>query len=464
LGKNEKRLLIFADSRQDTAHQAGYTRDRHQTFTQRQIVYRSLHDYEHTEGLPIPLDKLHTEVYLACRRAWGSDVDAVNLLALEEPKKNDVIGFYLPDETVSGPQIKHAKDRLEWDLYLEFTDRVATRNSLEREGLVTVQYSRLDELIQEHMPQLAAYGLNEHDTAWLTNVIRAILDYMRRKKAVEYGPFTDYLSAGSDWFQRGIARPNRYNKKPVGFAAQKKTMRGAYEVFSWEAPNANIMVLVGKVLEDWPSEKKSTFVKGITELLIRKGYLRLVKIGQRSGGKAGLTTEAYQLVPKYLEVTTSGTFYRCNRCGDVRGYQLHKWGSPKDSLCPNWRCQGKTVPYPTRCATRYKQTGRENTEDRLYRKTQIKQEAQAEKIQKEMKRKRLDSRHESKPEALGKGSRKAMQRNNQRGKRGGTSIANRTLRPTQAPMSALRAGLGSRWREGWRSLCRKRSRSKRDRL
>lgn len=366
LGAHEKRMLIFADSRQDTAHQAGYTRDRHQTFTQRQIVFRALRDYEHSIGLPIPLDKLHTEIYLACRRAWGSDVDAVNLLALEDPKKDDVIGFYLPEETVSKPTIHHVQERLEWDMHLEFTDRIATRNSLEREGLVTVNYSRLDELIQEHLPQLAAYGFIERDIPLLIDLVRAMLDYIRRKKAVAYKPFADYLSAGADSVRQGVARPNRYNKMPHGFGPQRKSMRGAYEVFSWETPGSTLMVLVGKVLEGWSTEKRANFLKSMTGLLIRKGYLRAVKIGQLSGGKAGLTTEAYQLSPKYLEVTTNGAFYRCLRCGDVRGYRLHKWGRPTESICPNRGCKGRIEPYVPSTENFYVQSYKEQEPERMY--------------------------------------------------------------------------------------------------
>jgi len=46
LKDNEKKLLVFADSRQDTAHQAGYLRDRHQTFAQRQLTYKTIEYYE----------------------------------------------------------------------------------------------------------------------------------------------------------------------------------------------------------------------------------------------------------------------------------------------------------------------------------------------------------------------------------------------------------------------------------
>jgi hypothetical protein len=111
LSQDEKRVLIFADSRQDTAHQAGYSRDRHQTFTQRQIVFRALQDHEEREGLPITLDQLYVEVYTYCRREWQSEADALNLLALTEPEPGDPIGLYTPDENIPAQEVNHAKKR-----------------------------------------------------------------------------------------------------------------------------------------------------------------------------------------------------------------------------------------------------------------------------------------------------------------------------------------------------------------
>ncbi len=78
--KNEqqKKLLIFADSRQDTAHQAGYLRDRHQTFAQRQLTYKTIERYEQREKTHIPLDELNISVYNYSKNAWKSEADALN--------------------------------------------------------------------------------------------------------------------------------------------------------------------------------------------------------------------------------------------------------------------------------------------------------------------------------------------------------------------------------------------------
>jgi len=366
LSQDEKRVLIFADSRQDTAHQAGYSRDRHQTFTQRQIVYRALQDHEEREGMPITLDQLYLEVYTYCRREWQSEADALNLLALREPEPGDPIGLYNPDENIPSQEVNHAKKRLEWDLYVEFTDRANTRNSLEREGLVTVQYALLEETIRANMSQFYEVGFTEQDSRLVIDLVRAMMDQMRRKKAVVYDPFRDFLSAGSDYRQRKIARPTRFSRTPNGFAQEGKKIKGAYEVFSWESPRSAIYNLVKRVLEGWDSKRITAFIDTVFKLLILKGYIRKVKIGQLTGGRANLTWEAYQLVPKFIELTTNGEPYQCTTCRYVRGYQLEKWRQPGETVCPTWRCPGQTVLYKPKSDNFYVQSYRDRAPERMY--------------------------------------------------------------------------------------------------
>src|SRR5262249_5756555 len=200
---------------------------------------------------------------------------------------------------------------------------------------------------------------------FVLHLVQAMLDYMRRKKAVHYLPFADYLSAGASQVQQKIARPNNFNKKPIGFAPLGKDMKGAYQVYSWESPRSAILDLLCRTLA-WNTEKTQAFIADIMALLLQAKYLRQTKIGQLSGGRANLTCEAYQLVPKYLEVTTQGTFFRCDRCGDVRGYQLHEWSNPGVSVCPAWHCRGKTKPYSPPADNFYVQSYRDQSPERMY--------------------------------------------------------------------------------------------------
>lgn len=372
-GIGEKKALIFADSRQDTAHQAGYLRDRHQTFAQRQLVYQTLEHYEKSEGMGITLNTLAQEVYTYSKNAWGSETDALNLLALDTYRSDARGGLRGPNEAITQGERKHATSRLEWDLYIEFTDRSDTRNSLEREGVVTVQYSQLEEVVYANIEKFAAFGFTkrEPDIMFLTGMLQAIMDYMRRQRSVDYEPFSDYLSSGSDHIRRGIARPTRYNRTPNGFDAEKRVYKGAYKVFAWHSKRAAIYYAVFCMLKDTHSPDDALACIDIAmQLLEFKGYIRKVRIGQKSGGSAGLLTHAYQLVPKYLEVTTQGERYQCQRCGDVRGYPVFQWkthaSTKPETLCVNYHCGGKTKKYDVNKQNFYTHFYCESKPERLY--------------------------------------------------------------------------------------------------
>lgn len=378
--KQQKKLLIFADSRQDTAHQAGYLRDRHQTFAQRQLTYKTIERYEQRENTRIPLDELNISVYNYSKNTWNSEADALNLLALDRYRSDaPTIGLKSPDENISGSERRRAQKRLEWDLYIEFTERANTRNSLEREGLVAVNYSNLNQVIKENVNQFATFGITNEDTDihFVTTTFRVIMDYMRRQRAVDYDAFHDYLSAGSDFVSEGTARPSKFNRTPAGFDAERKKVQGAYNIYNWynqtdpERYRTAIYDAITRMSgERLKKEEITVFIDCAVKLLQLKGYIRKVKIGQQTGGNASLKKDAYQLVPTNIELSVQGERFRCQTCGDVRSYQIKRWKKHthdrETSICANYRCKGTTVPYPIRDQNFYVQFYRDSKPERLY--------------------------------------------------------------------------------------------------
>ncbi len=378
--KQEKKLLIFADSRQDTAHQAGYLRDRHQTFAQRQLTYKTIEQYEQREKMRMPLDDLNISVYNYSKNTWNSEADALNLLALDRYRSDaPTIGLKSPDENISGPERRRAQRRLEWDLYIEFTERANTRNSLEREGLVAVDYSNLEQVVKQNADQFAAFGITNADVdiQFLTTTFRVIMDYMRRQRAVDYDAFHDYLSSGSDFVSEGTARPNKFNRTPAGFDAERKKVQGAYNIYGWynqtdpERYRTTIYDAIARMFDDTlKQEEIAVFIDRVVKLLQLKGYIRKVRIGQQTGGNASLKKDAYQLVPTNIELSVQGERFRCQTCGDVRSYQVKRWKRHTNhrgtSICANYRCKGTTIAYPIRDQNFYVQFYRDSKPERLY--------------------------------------------------------------------------------------------------
>lgn len=341
---DEKRMLIFADSRQDTAHQAGYLRDRHQVFTQRQIVYQTLREHETQSGDPVALTNLAQEVFIATRNQHG-DVGAMNLLTPIDYSP-DSMGFFDEGQVISRAQTNQAIERLRWDLTVEFTDRATSRYSLEREGLTTVLYSRLDEEAAKALAEFAPFGINRAD--FLARLLRSILDYMRIRQAVNYDPFRDYLGSKASAVLQNKVRPTRETRTPIGFESKKSDRSGAYKIHAWYNDNnphvyqTSIYNIIRRAVPEQvlSNDRIIDLIDQLVALLKNRGYIKQIDIGHLSKSHGKLTARAYQINEQYIEVTTSGERYRCPTCGQVRGYllrDLHN-GEP---ICNTYRCRGK---------------------------------------------------------------------------------------------------------------------------
>jgi replicative superfamily II helicase/very-short-patch-repair endonuclease len=367
---DEKRLLIFADSRQDTAHQAGYLRDRHQVFTQRQIVYQVLcQQTPNGQQVSIPLANLAQEVFTRTRDALG-EIEAMNLLTPIENKHDDM-GFYDPQQTISSAQMQHAIEQLRWSLSVECTDRATSRYSLEREGLTTVVYSRLDEVAQAALPEVARFGIT--DAHFLELLLRSLLDYMRIRQAINYTPFRTYLDAKSTPVATGKARPTRETRTPVGFERVKSERSGAYKVMAWYNRNHpgshqtaiyNIMrrtLSPARVSDDEVAE----LIDWMVHILQQRRYIQQEEIGKIGATYGKLSTRAFQLNDQFLEITIAGERYRCPTCGQVRGYLLHVQDG--SAVCNTYRCKGMPQPFtPDPDSSFYAQMYMRRQPERLY--------------------------------------------------------------------------------------------------
>lgn len=341
-GPGEKRLLIFADSRQDTAQQAGYLRDRYQIFTQRQVVYQELLSHESAERGPIALPDLARTVFTSTRAAIG-EVDAANLLSDVEYLED---GFFEPDTTISAMQTNQIIKRLQWDLVVEFTERATSRFSLEREGLVTVIYDRLAEVAKVAIADFAQYGLSEEE---LTTLLRALLDQMRVRQAVNYGPFREFLEWKSTPMLNREVRPTRETQRPFGFGTAKYHRPNVATVYAWYikgssgAKRTAVFDLFARVMTQLPPPKVEKLLDQMVALLAKRNYISEETIGRISVAKGKLSTKGYQVNEQLIAVTTHGERFRCPTCGQVRGYMLQMPGG--QSVCATYRCPGQPARY-----------------------------------------------------------------------------------------------------------------------
>ncbi len=161
----ERKLLIFADNRQDAAHQAGYMSDRHRQFALRHAI----------------------EAAVAQAGSAGIALQDLPIRVLEIFKS---IG--LAKHNLTRDEEKYWRHTLEYEVAGEFCRATHQRIALENLALVEVQYEFLDKLVADRRfgERCQRARITVEKGAML---VRAILDFMRRRRAVSFEFYQRYL-------------------------------------------------------------------------------------------------------------------------------------------------------------------------------------------------------------------------------------------------------------------------------
>ena len=155
-----RRLLIFADSRQDTAFQAGYLRDRARSLRIRLLI----------TGI------------VTARSAAGLPPASFNSLVEEVFRQGRGAGLY---EDPAGADARARALRVcEWDLLGEIASDERRPPTLERLGLITTGYPGIEQLTTEDLaPLLEHVGPDETAARWL---LARICDLARTRRGVAH--------------------------------------------------------------------------------------------------------------------------------------------------------------------------------------------------------------------------------------------------------------------------------------
>lgn len=163
--EDERKLLVFADNRQDAAHQAGYMGDRHRQFALRHAVESSVKE---AGASGIALQDLPNRVLEVFQR------------------------MSLAKRNLTRDEQAYWRKTLEYEVAGEFCRATHQRIALENLALVEVQYEFLDKLTEDRrfVECCRRAGLNPEQGHVL---VRAILDFMRRRRAVSFDFYQSYL-------------------------------------------------------------------------------------------------------------------------------------------------------------------------------------------------------------------------------------------------------------------------------
>ncbi|HKI16410.1 MAG TPA: helicase-related protein, partial [Isosphaeraceae bacterium] len=308
----QRKLLVFCDSRQDASHQARFVEASEDRVRLRRLVYSLLAGEQEPHDLEWLVDGLHDRYVRQGRFA--------------KTKKKD--------------QLKREKDKVLGELLSEFVISPRVRAGLERMGLVKVRYAGLDEAFAGNAFQrlCAEHQLRPGVAAHAT---RLILDEMRQRMAVNHEVFRTRLFANDRLASRFGIQVNRYIGKPVAFLppSQKSADTRSYKLFStWNTKGSPTAIQrlwqhLHRV-NDAVTTGTAASLETLLDWLLREGYLASETIGGEHE-----QAEGYQVSQEQLEFEAGLSFRRCSVCDRVAANERD------EHPCDRPNCSGRMLAW-----------------------------------------------------------------------------------------------------------------------
>lgn len=330
LNEGDRKLLVFADNRQDAAHQAGYTADKHRSFALRHVVAQVVREAGE-RGVYLP--ELPERLFDAYR-------------------KLGIIPHRLP---------RHERERwldaLTYEVANEFSRYSRQRASLENLGLVGVDYEFLEELSRDERFLKAAVQAGLAPGVALS-LVRAVLDVMRKKRAMAYDGrpetgctlpfFAEYIDPNKKRRYRelesepyGVRFPDR-DRAPKAFALDRPDhirKAGRLIGFVQENPRAGQMTSPQRLVARLTGSRDSAemFLRAVVPLLEEYGILVPVREFPILKSERVPGLRPLQIDPRVIRLFWPAEGFRCNACQTWRPYEL--------PTCPTPKCtSGRLIP------------------------------------------------------------------------------------------------------------------------
>jgi ATP-dependent helicase YprA (DUF1998 family) len=303
-----RRLLVFADSRQDTAFQAGYLRGRARALRVRRLITEAVRDRDSEGRPPASFNSLVEDVF---RRGRGS-------------------GLY---EDPAGADARQRALRVcEWDVLGEIASDERRPPTLERLGLITVGYPGLERLSRQDLdPLLAHLGPDEEAVRWL---LARILDLARTRRGVAHELLRTRLEAKTEAELAEAGATVRVGQPVTGLGDTTVKLPGTSAISM--GYRGSVAAMIRKVFPGVTgSDPVERAIRAAAELLARHQILEDVQVGT---GKARIRLR--QVTAQAIEVRpATATLHRCLACRAVQ-----PGPSPRDR-CATFNCKGMMRPW-----------------------------------------------------------------------------------------------------------------------
>ena len=313
-----KKLIVFADSRQDAAFQAGWMQDHARRIRLRHMMYRAIS----TSTEPLPLEAVTDKLMEVFRK----DQSLIDLL-LPELTGDDVQAIFGHDKW------KSVYRALRYMVLREFATGIRRTDCLESMGLAKVVYDGLAASSKPVQNLASTLNISPEEAV---DAISLVLDIWRRNRIlhVPNDPiFSHYHAKDDPYIQAGLLPLKEF--RPEGLVLDSSHAHDyARAVISSRGTSA-----VQSLLKKWVNDPEHLDVDGaallLWELLTKETNL-LNKVTLRSQKETPLGSDVWQVNAEKVFVVPAQERERCGTC------QRIMTRTAPNRACTRYNCQGVT--------------------------------------------------------------------------------------------------------------------------
>jgi very-short-patch-repair endonuclease len=305
LPDEDRRLLVFADNRQEAAHQAGYTGDKQRDFAVRHALERIVKDAGE-KGVAL------SRVEWKMLELWQS--------------------MGLIPQRMGRDEADNWRLALSYESASEFCRSTHQRVSLENLALVAVEYD-LDRIQADPRFGKACEcaGVKEEDGIV---VVRAMLDHMRRSRAVGFPFYQKFLNPEkSPWNELskdcGVGFPEHEGMASFFVLERPEAARAGapggckFNPLLKDTARGNLSAIPKLTrIRAGMGDKADEWVKTMVQLLEEEGIIKAYEhLPPRARDALGGGRKAWQIEPSRIYLVPAKTGHRCCRCQTWRPYR-----------------------------------------------------------------------------------------------------------------------------------------------
>ena len=268
LEKNEKRILIFSDNRQETAFQAGHLRDFERRITFQHLMVETLKDAHKNRDFLVP-DECGRDIYQKIKQFRAIDEDKFKLpwkAGKNERRSEQYFKEYL--EFLALSELKSSG-------YILHT-------GVEKYSLMKVEYSNLDDVIDNERIWNEVPQIRSLTSEARYDLVRGILDDIRWWGAInhdflnntrnKWGDWSDFIE---DYFMQDPGRFLNYiyGYSDENFVHSKKFQGERVRTRKFSTPFSSLNKWLRFFISNIEATTASELLLTIKDILIDRGYL-----------------------------------------------------------------------------------------------------------------------------------------------------------------------------------------------